>query len=106
MSERTIYLDGDPRDWRCRKIHVWPQRWYSTVELDRDGYVDAASSRGHTVELANRYTEAVKKVQAAAVDRLWYDGYPGDLAWGTSSRSVTLDVPYTKVEAAVEALCG
>ncbi|WP_327267247.1 GNAT family N-acetyltransferase [Streptomyces sp. NBC_01218] len=104
MSERTVHLDADPRDWRCRKIRVRPHRWYVTVELDRDGYVDAASSRGHAAELPDLYTDAVEKVQAVAVDRLWYDGYPGSFTWGSGSRWVTLPVPYTEVEAAVEAL--
>ncbi len=44
MTERTMYLDRDPRDWRCRKIDVWASRWYATVTLDRDSYVDAATS--------------------------------------------------------------
>ncbi|MFB6628143.1 GNAT family N-acetyltransferase [Streptomyces sp. NPDC056374] len=104
MSERTIHLDADPRDWRSRKIRVRPTRWYARVELDRDGYVDAASSRGHEAELPDLYTSAVEKVQAVAVDRIWYDGYPGDFTWSSGSRWVTLLVPYTEVATAVEAL--
>ncbi|MGW8359242.1 GNAT family N-acetyltransferase [Streptomyces wedmorensis] len=104
MSERTVHLDGDPRDWRCRKIRVRPRRWYATVELDRDGYVDAASARGHAAELPASYTDAVEEVREAAVDRLWYDGFPGDFVWSSGSRWVSLSVPYTEVEAAVEAL--
>ncbi|MER8261835.1 GNAT family N-acetyltransferase [Streptomyces albidoflavus] len=106
MSERTIHLDADPRDWRCRKIRIRAYRWYARVELDRDGYVDSVSSRGDTADLPAAYADAVEKVQGAAVDRLWYDGYPGSFTWSNGSRWVTLPVPYTEVEAAVEALRG
>ncbi|GHG63190.1 GNAT family N-acetyltransferase [Streptomyces griseocarneus] len=104
MSERTIHLDADPGDWRCRKIRVRPTRWYATVELDRDGYVDAASRRGHAAELPTLYSDAVEKVRGAAADRLWYDGFPGGFVWSSGSRWVALSVPYAEVEAAVEAL--
>lgn len=77
MSERTGHLDTGPRDWHCRKIHIRAHRWYARVELDRDGYVDAVSSRGGTAELPTAFTDAVEQVQAPAVDRFWYDGYPG-----------------------------
>ncbi|MFJ3575882.1 GNAT family N-acetyltransferase [Streptomyces rubiginosohelvolus] len=106
MSERTVHLDADPRDWRSRKIRIRAHRWYARVELDRDGYVDAVSSRGRAAELPAAYTDAVERVRAAAIDRLWYDGYPGDFTWSSGSRWVTLSVPYTEVEAAVEALRG
>ncbi|MEU9970734.1 hypothetical protein [Streptomyces malaysiensis] len=46
MTERTIYLDRDPNNWRSRKIHVQASRWYATIVLDRDNYVDAATSLG------------------------------------------------------------
>ncbi|MFF5931591.1 GNAT family N-acetyltransferase [Streptomyces hydrogenans] len=106
MSERTIHLDPDPRDWRCRKIRVRADRWYARVELDRDGYVDAVSLRGGIAELPVAYTDAVEKVQAAAADRFWHDGYQGGFSWSNWSRLVTLPVPYAEVEAAVEALRG
>ncbi|MFF0451112.1 GNAT family N-acetyltransferase [Streptomyces sp. NPDC004609] len=104
MSERTIYLDANPRDWRCRKIQVRPHRWYARVNLDRDGYVDAASSADREVELPDLFTEAVETVQMAAADRLRYEGYWGGFVWGSGPRWVALPVPYAEVEAAVTAL--
>jgi hypothetical protein len=65
--------------------------------------VDAVSSQGDTAELPAAYTDTGEKLQAAAADRLWYDGYPGSFTWNSGSRQVTLPVPYTEVEAAVEA---
>ncbi|MBA6439947.1 hypothetical protein [Streptomyces sp. GMR22] len=44
MTERIMYLDRDPCDLRSRKIRVRASRWYATVVLDRDSYVDAATS--------------------------------------------------------------
>ncbi|MET9107118.1 GNAT family N-acetyltransferase [Streptomyces zhihengii] len=104
MSERTIHLDADRRNWRCRKIHVRPHRWHASVELDRDGYVDAAESRGETAEFPPAYSRTVEKVRDAAVDRLWFAGYPGTFFWNSGARQVTLPVPYAEVEAAVQAL--
>jgi GNAT superfamily N-acetyltransferase len=104
MTERTTYLDPDPRDWRSRKIRVRPHRWYATVELDRDGYVDTATSQGHDPELPAAYSEAVARARDAYIDRIWYDGYSGDFSWGNGPRWVTLFVPFPHVEATVEAL--
>ncbi|WP_411084513.1 GNAT family N-acetyltransferase [Streptomyces sp. cmx-18-6] len=104
MTERTICLDADPRDWRSRKIGVRPSRWYATVELDRDGYVDAATARGDSAELPAAYDEAVDRVRSAAVDRLWYEGYTGDFVWTSGPRWITLCAPYPEVEAAIEGL--
>ncbi|WP_143832085.1 hypothetical protein, partial [Nocardiopsis sp. CNR-923] len=104
MTERTTFLDPDPRDWRSRKMHVRPLRWYATVVLDRDGYVDAANARGHDAELPAAYKEAVDRALSAFTDRIWYDGYPGDFSYGDGPRWVTLFVPYPHVEAAVKAL--
>ncbi|MEU2374366.1 GNAT family N-acetyltransferase [Streptomyces misionensis] len=104
MTERTIYLDPDPRDPRTRRILVRADRWYAVVELDRDGYVDATTSRGQEPELPTAYRAAVDKVREASSDRIWYDGYPGDFWWTNGSRWVTMNVPFRHVESAVEAL--
>ncbi|MFF7702879.1 GNAT family N-acetyltransferase [Streptomyces lydicus] len=104
MTERTIYLDPDPHDWRCRRIRVHASRWYATISLDRDGYVDATSSRGDTPELPAAYTEAVDRVREASTDRIWFDGYPGSFSWGNGPRWVNLFAPFPHVEATVEAL--
>ncbi|WP_406331748.1 hypothetical protein [Streptomyces sp. NBC_00203] len=104
MTERTTHLDPDPRDWRSRKILVRPHRWYATVELDRDGYVDTAASQGHDPELPAAYREAVDRARDAYIDRIWYDGYSGDFSWGDGPRWVTLFVPFPHVKATVEAL--
>ncbi|WP_435107188.1 GNAT family N-acetyltransferase [Nocardiopsis synnemataformans] len=104
MTERTTFLDPDPRDWRSRKIHVRPFRWYATVELDRDGYVDAENARGDGADLPAAYKEAVGRALSVSMDRIWYDGYPGSFSYGDGSRWVTLFVPFPHVEAALEAL--
>ncbi|MBV9025118.1 MAG: GNAT family N-acetyltransferase [Streptomycetaceae bacterium] len=104
MTERTTYLDPDPRDWRSRKIRVRASHWYATVELDRDGYVDAATSRGHDPELPADYREAVGRVRDASIDRIWYNGYPGDFFGADGPHWVTLNVPFPHVEATVEGL--
>ncbi|MCX5236174.1 hypothetical protein OG824_13275 [Streptomyces prunicolor] len=104
MTERTTYLDPDTRDWRSRKIIVRPHRWYATVELDLDGYVDTAASQGHDPELPAAYREAVARARDAYIDRIWYDGYSVEFSWGDGPRWVTLFVPYLHVEATVEAL--
>ncbi|MFH9613795.1 GNAT family N-acetyltransferase [Streptomyces pratensis] len=104
MAERTIYLDADPGDWRARKICVRSSRWYVTVELDRDGYVDAADSRGASAELPVAYADAVEAVRESSIDRLWYEGFPGNFLLGTGSRFITLPVPYMELEASIEAL--
>ncbi|WP_329112135.1 hypothetical protein [Streptomyces sp. NBC_01353] len=104
MTERTTYLDPDPRDWRSRKIGVRASRWYSTVTLDRDGYVDAANSRGDDSQLPAAYEEAVERARNASIDRIWCDGYPGEFWFAGGPRWVTLYVQFPHVEAAVEAL--
>ncbi|GAA2191142.1 GNAT family N-acetyltransferase [Streptomyces bangladeshensis] len=104
MTERTTYLDPDPRDPRARRIRVRAYRWYAVVELDRDEYVDAATSLGQEPELPAAYRTAVDRVREASIDRIWYDGYRGDFWWGDSSRWVTMYVQYRHVESAVEAL--
>ncbi|MFH9426794.1 GNAT family N-acetyltransferase [Streptomyces sp. NPDC017615] len=104
MTERTTYLDSDPRDPRARKICVRAYRWYAVIELDRDGYVDATTSPGKEPELPIAYRAAIDRVREAAIDRIWYDGYPGDFSWGNGSRWVTMYVQFRHVESAVEAL--
>ncbi|MGD3111335.1 hypothetical protein [Streptomyces sp. YGL11-2] len=104
MTERTTYLDPDPRDWRSRKICVRASRWYATVNLDRDGYVDAAISLGHAPKLPAAYTGAHDRARDASIDRIRYDGYPGGFSWGNGPRYVDLLVQFPHVEAAVEAL--
>ncbi|MCP3820320.1 ESCO1/2 family N-acetyltransferase [Streptomyces sp. A3M-1-3] len=104
MAERTTHLNPDPRTRDSRKIHVRAARWYASVELDRDAYVDTASSLGHDPELPAAFIEAVDRARDASVDRIWYDGYPGSFACGGGSRWVTLFVQFPYVEAAVEAL--
>ncbi|QVJ02772.1 GNAT family N-acetyltransferase [Nocardiopsis eucommiae] len=104
MTEQTIFLDPDPRDWRSRKLQVQPSRWYATVQLNRDGYVDAAHARGHDSALPSAYEEAADRACNAGIDRIWYDGYPGSFLWGSGPRWVTLYVPYPYVKAALEAL--
>lgn len=104
MTERTTYLDPDHGDWHSRKIRVRAYRWYATVELDRDGYVDAQRSLGHDPELPSTYREAIDRTCKASIDCIWYDGYPGDFAWGAGPSFVSLIVPFRHVEAAVEAL--
>ncbi|MFF8608427.1 hypothetical protein ACF06X_21075 [Streptomyces sp. NPDC015346] len=104
MAERTTHLNLDPRTRDSRKIHVRAARWYATVELNRDKYVDAATSLGHDPELPTAFLEAVDRVRDACTDRIWYDGYPGSFSWGGGSRWVTLFVQFPYVDAAVEAL--
>lgn len=104
MTERTIYLDPDERDYRSRKIRVRAFRWYATVELDRDEYVYAATSLGHDPELPAAYLEAVNRARDATMDRIWYDGYPGSFLVGSDPSWVPLYVQFPHVEAAVEAL--
>ncbi|MFE2049704.1 GNAT family N-acetyltransferase [Streptomyces sp. NPDC059459] len=104
MTERIIYLDPNPRDPHSRRIRVRAYRWYATVELDRDGYVDAATSLGHDSELPAAYSEAVDRVREVSIDRIWCEGYSGDFTWGNGSRWVTVYVQFPHVESAVEAL--
>lgn len=78
MTERTTYLDRDPSDWRSRTIRVRASRWYATVVLDRDSYVDAATSLAHDSDLPDAYAKAVDTARDASIDRIGYDGYPGN----------------------------
>ncbi|CAM5469320.1 ESCO1/2 family N-acetyltransferase [Streptomyces viridifaciens] len=104
MTERTIYLDPDRHDPSSRRINVRAHRWYATVELDRDGYVDALTRRGDSPDLPTAYTEAVTRAQNTSIDRIWYDGYPGSFSWGSGPCWITLPAPLTQVRAAIEAL--
>lgn len=104
MTERRTYLDPDPRDPRSRRIDVRASQWYATVVLDRDGYVDATSSRGRSPELPTAYTEAVDRALRASIDRIYYDGYPGDFFWFGSPNWVSMYVQFSQIETAVEAL--
>jgi GNAT superfamily N-acetyltransferase len=104
MTEQTTFLDPAPRDWRSRKLQVQPSRWYASVELNRDGYVDAENARGYDSALPAVYENAVDRVRSAGMDRIWYDGYPGSFYYGNGSRWVTLFVPFPHVEAALKAL--
>nr|WP_157554193.1 GNAT family N-acetyltransferase [Herbidospora sakaeratensis] len=104
MTERTIYLDRDRHKLRTRKIHVRAYRWYAAVELDREGYFDDLSSRGDSADLPTAFTEAVARVQSTSMDRIWYDGYPGDFTWSDGPSWISLPVPFAQVGAAVEAL--
>ncbi|MEU6661780.1 GNAT family N-acetyltransferase [Streptomyces sp. NPDC046821] len=104
MTERTVYLDPDPQDWSSRKIRVQPSRWYATIELDRDGYVDAARSQGYDPELPDAYTEAVDRARIAAIDRIRYEGRRDAFSWSNDPRWVNMFVPFPHVETTVEAL--
>ena len=90
MTERTIYLDPQARPFESRKINVRAYRWYAEVELDRDDYVDATTTRGQEPELPTAYKEALDSVRLASTDRIWYDGYPGGFSWGEGARWITL----------------
>ncbi|MFJ8254190.1 GNAT family N-acetyltransferase [Streptomyces sp. NPDC094466] len=104
MTERTTYLDSGPHRRHARTIKVRASRWYATVELDRDEYVYAATSRGRDAALPAAFTEAVDRLRDAAIDRIWYDGCPHDFSYGTGPGSVVLFVPFRHVDAAVAAL--
>ncbi|MGX1851687.1 GNAT family N-acetyltransferase [Streptomyces sp. NPDC055299] len=104
MTERTIYLDPDTGDRSSRTIRIRPRRWYATVQLDRDDYVDAARSQGHDPELPATFYESVDRARMAAIDRIRYEGRGDAFSWGEDPRWVTLFVPFPHVEAAVAAL--
>jgi GNAT superfamily N-acetyltransferase len=105
VTERTIFLDPGRRASRTsRMIRVSASRWYATVTLDRDAYVDATSSPSDDSDLPADFTEALNRAQKTCFDRIWYDGYPGGFSYSHGSRWVTLFVPFTNVNAAVEAL--
>ncbi|MFJ4672792.1 GNAT family N-acetyltransferase [Kitasatospora purpeofusca] len=97
------YLDDD-RSWRGRTITVRPSRWYASVVLDRDGFVDTLHTRGDDPELATDFIEAAERFNDRATNRIWYEGYSGDFFTGASARSVRLFTPFTHVEAVREAL--
>ncbi|MEV1009850.1 GNAT family N-acetyltransferase [Streptomyces sp. NPDC049881] len=104
MAERTIFLDPDRHDPRSRKIHVRAYRWFTTVGLDRDAYVDATTSRGGASELPTAYSDAFNRAQNSSTDRIWYDGYPGSFFWSSGPRWLTLYVPFPYIETAIKAL--
>ncbi|MFD0292006.1 GNAT family N-acetyltransferase [Streptomyces sp. NPDC127118] len=104
MTERTVYLDPPPYDWRSRKIEVWPYRWYATVRLNRDGYADVMRRKGLDFELPLAYTEAVDAARKASIDRILYDGSSDTFSWTNGPEWITLFVPFRHVEATVEAL--
>ncbi|MEU6310232.1 GNAT family N-acetyltransferase [Streptomyces sp. NPDC047014] len=104
MAERTIYLDPDRRGPQSRKILVRSNRWYATVEVDRDGYVDATTRRGDAPDLPAAYTEAVDRARTVSIDHIWCEGYAGNFTWGDGPRWITLYVQFPHVGATVEAL--
>lgn len=104
MPERTIHLGPDPLDRHARKINIRPYRWYATVELDRDAHVDALNLLEQEAELPAAFTEAVDRVRAASIDRIWYEGHTRDFTHMDGPRWVTLPVQFPHVEATAEAL--
>ncbi|MCT2589804.1 hypothetical protein LHJ74_07730 [Streptomyces sp. N2-109] len=50
-----------------------------------------------------RVREAIDRARSASIDRIWYDGYPGDFTLENGPRWVFLAVAFPQV-AAVEAL--
>ncbi|MFF2939963.1 GNAT family N-acetyltransferase [Streptomyces niveus] len=104
MTERTVYLDPPPYDWRSRKVLVRPYRWYAIVRLDRDGYANVTRRQGNAGELAAAYTEAVDAARRAGIDRIRYDGSSDTFSWTGGPEWITLFVPFRHVEATVEAL--
>lgn len=104
MTERTIYLDPPPYDWRSRKINVRPSRWYAMVQLDRDGYADVVRRKGIDPELPSEFSDAADAIRSAAIDRIWYDGSTDSFSWSNGPGWVTLFVPFRQVESTIEAL--
>ncbi|TQF01331.1 hypothetical protein E6W39_02605 [Kitasatospora acidiphila] len=98
-----MYLDTD-RTWRGRTISVRPSRWYASVVLDRDGYVDTLNARNEESQLPEAFLEAVQRFNDSGCDRIWYDGYTGGFLSGHGARGVTLYTPFTHVQPAREAL--
>ncbi|MFD7586479.1 GNAT family N-acetyltransferase [Kitasatospora sp. NPDC059811] len=98
-----MYLDDD-RSWRGRTISVRPARWYASVRLERDGYVDTLTARDEDPSLAAGFAEAAERFNDQATTRIWYDGYPGSFLSSTGARGVTLYTPFTYMESAREAL--
>ncbi|QKV95931.1 GNAT family N-acetyltransferase [Streptomyces sp. NA02950] len=104
MTERTIHLVADASSRDTRKFRVRALRWFATVQLDRDNYVDAESSRGSEPTLPADYIEAVNRARYAAIDRIRYDGYQGSFYFGNGPRWIDLCARFRDVEATVEAL--
>ncbi|MFF0204795.1 GNAT family N-acetyltransferase [Streptomyces sp. NPDC005017] len=103
MTERTIHLVADASSRDTRKFRVRALRWFATVQLDRDEYVDAQSSRGREPTLPADYIEAVDRARYAAIDRIRYEGYRGAIFFGNGPRWIDLCARFRDVEATVEA---
>ncbi|MFG2831160.1 GNAT family N-acetyltransferase [Streptomyces sp. NPDC048434] len=104
MTERTIHLVADAGSRDTRKFRVRALRWFATVQLDRDGYVDAESSRRREPALPADCIEAVDRARYAAMDRIRYDGYQGAFYFRNGPRWIDLCSRFRDVEATVEAL--
>ncbi|MFI9149754.1 GNAT family N-acetyltransferase [Streptomyces sp. NPDC053367] len=104
MTERTIHLVADPSSRDTRKIRIRASRWFATVQLDRDSYVDADAARGGEPDLPADYIEAVDKARNAAMDCIRYDGYRGAFYFGRGPRWIDLFARFRDVEATVVAL--
>ncbi|RSM44504.1 hypothetical protein DMB66_52290 [Actinoplanes sp. ATCC 53533] len=90
----------------ARRIEIRLGRWFATVELNRDDYVDHARSQGRDddVEISPEFKEALERCADAACDHLWVSGYPGGFIGGTGPHFVTLPVPFAFADEACEAL--
>jgi hypothetical protein len=90
----------------ARRIDIRLGRWFATVELNRDDYVDLARSEGRVddVEISPAFKEALERCAEAAYDHLWVSGYPGGFVGGTGPHFVTLPVPFAFADEACEAL--
>lgn len=99
-----IWLDPPTR--RARRIEIRLGRWFATVELNRDDYVEHARSQGHIddVELSPEFKKALERCADAAYDHLWISGYPGGFVGGLGPHFVTLPVPFPLADEACEAL--
>ncbi|WP_055711797.1 GNAT family N-acetyltransferase [Streptomyces torulosus] len=104
MTERTFHLVADPSSRDTRKVRVRASRWFATVQLDRDSYVDAVAARGDEIDLPADYVEAVDKARDAAMDCIRYDGYRGPFYFGRGPRWIDLCARFRDVEATVDAL--
>ncbi|MFD7677050.1 GNAT family N-acetyltransferase [Streptomyces sp. NPDC060187] len=104
MTERTFHLVDDPSSRDTRKVRVRASRWFATVQLDRDSYVDAESARGGEPDLPADYVKAVDKARDAAMDCIRYDGYRSAFYFGRGPRWIDLCARFRDVEATVEAL--
>ncbi|WP_189277286.1 GNAT family N-acetyltransferase [Kitasatospora griseola] len=101
--DKRIYLDAE-RTWRSRRIEVEATRWFAVVSLDRDGYVDSLNMRGEDADLPAAFTVAAERAAEAACNRVRYNGYPGSYLLSSGSRFITVRVPFTHVQLAVDAL--